>query len=63
MKLAASLLQFAPGRPLSPDAVDFITMDALADSTRAEHVLGLKMTPLRDGLVTYLSPPVARPPA
>lgn len=62
MKLAASLLQFAPGRPLSPDAIDFITMDALADPTRTEHVLGLKMTSLRDGLATYLGPPAAPPP-
>jgi len=62
MKLAASVLRFAPGRPLTPDAVEFITMDALADPTRAEHVLGIKMTPLREGLATYLGPSVARPP-
>jgi NADH dehydrogenase len=61
MKLVASLLQFAPGRPLTPDAVEFITMDALADPTRAEHVLGIKMTPLREGLARYLGRPVARP--
>jgi NADH dehydrogenase len=62
MKLAASVLQFAPGRPLTPDAVEFITKDALADPTRAEHVLGMKMMPLREGLATYLGPSVARPP-
>jgi NADH dehydrogenase len=56
MKPAASLLQFAPGRPLTPDAVEFITMDALADPTRAEHVLGIKMTPLRAALESYLAP-------
>ena len=54
MKLAASVLQFVPGRPLTPDAVDFITMDALADPTRAELTLGIKMTPLREALGTYL---------
>jgi uncharacterized protein YbjT (DUF2867 family) len=54
MKLAASLLQYAPGRPLTPDAVDFITMDALADPTRAELTLGIKMTPLTEALGTYL---------
>jgi NADH dehydrogenase len=54
MKLAASVLQFTPGRPLTPDAVDFITMDALADPTRAELTLGIKMTPLREALATYL---------
>ena len=60
MKLLASLIQFAPGRPLTPDAVEFITMDALADPTRAEHVLGMRMTPLREGLATYLGPSAAR---
>jgi uncharacterized protein YbjT (DUF2867 family) len=54
MKLAASVLQFIPGRPLTPDAVDFITLDALADPTRVELTLGLKMTPLREALATYL---------
>jgi uncharacterized protein YbjT (DUF2867 family) len=54
MKAAASVLQFIPGRPLTPDAVEFITMDALADPTRAEITLGIKMTPLRNALATYL---------
>lgn len=54
MKPVASLLRFAPGQPLTPDAVEFITMDALADSSRVEHVLGIRMTPLRDALETYL---------
>ncbi len=57
MKVAASGLQIAPGRPLTPDAVDFITMNALADSTKAELTLGIKMTALRDALATYLAPP------
>jgi len=56
MKLAASVLQFAPGRPLTPGAVEFITLDALADPTRAELTLGIKMTPLKDALATYLAP-------
>jgi uncharacterized protein YbjT (DUF2867 family) len=55
MKVAASVLQFMPGRPLTPDAVDFITMDALADPTRAELTLGIKMTPLRQALANYLA--------
>ena len=54
MKLVASLLQFAPGRPLTPDAVDFITGDALADSTEIQQKLGIKVTPMRKGLATYL---------
>jgi NADH dehydrogenase len=54
MKLVATVLQFAPGRPLTPDAVDFITSDALADPAEIQQKLGLKLTPLRDGLATYL---------
>jgi uncharacterized protein YbjT (DUF2867 family) len=54
MKLAAAVIQFVPGKPLSPDAVDFITADALADPTEIESVLGLKMMPLREALGTYL---------
>jgi len=54
MKAIASPLQFMPGRPLTPDAVDFITMDALADPAEVQERLGLKMTPLREALATYL---------
>jgi uncharacterized protein YbjT (DUF2867 family) len=54
MKALASVLQFLPGRPLTPDAVDFITMDALADPAQVQERLGLKMTPLREALATYL---------
>jgi NADH dehydrogenase len=54
MKLVASIVQFAPGRPLTPDAVDFITMDALADPSKIEAALGINMTPLREALATYL---------
>lgn len=63
MKLVASVLQFAPGRPLTPNAVDFITGEALADPTEIQQKLGLKVTPLRDGLATYLGvgAPLAAP--
>jgi NADH dehydrogenase len=54
MRLVASVLQYAPGRPLTPDAVDFITMNGLADPVEIEQALGLRMTPLREGLATYL---------
>ena len=57
MKLVASVLQFAPGRPLTPDAVDFITGDALGDSAAIQRALGLPLTPLREGLATYLGKP------
>jgi NADH dehydrogenase len=55
MKLVASVLQFLPGRPLTPDAVDFITADALADPAEIQSKLGIAVRPLREGLATYLS--------
>lgn len=54
MKAQAALLQFLPRPPLTPDAVDFITMDALGDSSELVETLGLRLTPLREGLATYL---------
>ena len=54
MKAVAGFLQFAPGRPLTPDAIEFITGDALADPAEAERVLGIKMTPLYEALATYM---------
>lgn len=52
-KAAGALLQFLPRPPLSPDAVDFITMDAVADNTELMEVLAPELTPLRVGL-SYL---------
>jgi uncharacterized protein YbjT (DUF2867 family) len=54
MKAQSALLQFLPGPPLTPDAVDFITMDALADSSVLVETLGLRLTPLREALASYL---------
>jgi uncharacterized protein YbjT (DUF2867 family) len=54
MKAPAALLQFLPGPPLTPDAIEFITMDGLADSSELVETLGLQLTPLREGLATYL---------
>jgi len=54
MKAVASLVQFAPGRPLTPGAIDFITMDGVADNTNLTASFGLPLTPLRDGLSRYL---------
>ncbi len=53
-KLMARALQFLPGPPLTPDAIDFITFEAIADNTELERVLAPHLTPLRDGLATYL---------
>jgi NADH dehydrogenase len=54
MKAVASLAQFAPGRPLTPDAIDFITMDGVADTGPLQQAFGLPLTPLTEGLQTYL---------
>ncbi len=54
MKFGASVLQHMPGRPLTPDAVDFITMDGVVDTTELREAFGLPLTRLEDGLRTYL---------
>jgi len=41
---------------LTSDAIDFITMDALADPTEVQCKLGITLTPLREALATYLVP-------
>ena len=40
--------------PLTADAIDFITNPAVADNSAVERVLAPKLTPLREGLATYL---------
>jgi uncharacterized protein YbjT (DUF2867 family) len=54
MKTQSALLQFLPGPPLTPDAVDFITMDGLANSSELVETLGVRLRTLREGLATYL---------
>jgi NADH dehydrogenase len=54
MKVVASAIQHAPGRPLTPDAIDFITMDGPVDNTVLIAAFGLPLTTLEDGLATYL---------
>jgi len=53
MKLVASVVQFAPGRPLTPDAIDFILMDPIADTASLREAFGLPLTPLAEALGTY----------
>lgn len=54
MKLGASVLQHVPGRPLTPDAVDFITMDGVVDTGELRETFALPLTPLEEALRTYL---------
>lgn len=53
MKLVASVIQHAPGRPLTPDAIDFILMDPIADTRELQAAFGLPLTSLDDALRTY----------
>jgi uncharacterized protein YbjT (DUF2867 family) len=58
-RLAGALIGLVPlpDRPISPDAVTFITMDALADTTALRAAFPeLRLTPVREGLATYLGP-------
>lgn len=53
-KLLGRLASALPGAPLSSDAVDFITAPATADNTAVLEILHEPLTPLREGLQTYL---------
>ncbi len=53
-KLMATFLQLLPGPPLTPDSIDFITNEAVADNAALERVFSPKLTSLREGLATYL---------
>lgn len=54
MKMVAGIAQHLPGRLLTPDAVDFITMDGVADTGPLVEAFGLRLTPIAEGLATYL---------
>ncbi len=54
-KLVGFFLQILPKPPLSPSAVDFATGEALADTAELLQEFDLRLTPLRDGLATYLA--------
>jgi NADH dehydrogenase len=53
-KFGAFFLQFLPGAPLSPGAIDFATADALADTRSLLQAFDLRPRTLREGLATYL---------
>jgi uncharacterized protein YbjT (DUF2867 family) len=55
VKIPASVIQYLPNAPLSPGAIDFITMDERVDPTAAEQVFGIKFRPLEAGLREYLA--------
>lgn len=53
-KTIGTLTSVLPSPPLSADAIDFITEPAVADTRRLAEVLHPTLTPLREGLATYL---------
>jgi NADH dehydrogenase len=55
VKIAGGVASHLPGRPLTADAIDFITMDGVADTTALQAAFHLPRTPLAAGLRTYLS--------
>lgn len=56
LKLAAWPLQALPRPPLTPAAVDFINQPATVDTAPLLAALPRRLTPLREGLATYLGP-------
>lgn len=54
VKIPASIIQYLPNAPLSPGAVDFITMDERVDPSDAEQVFGITFRSLEAGLREYL---------
>ena len=53
-KVLGTIAGVLPTPPLSADAVDFIAAPAVADTANLQRVLSPKLTPLREGLATYL---------
>jgi NADH dehydrogenase len=54
-KSIGRLASVLPSPPLSADAIDFITEPAVADTSTLEAVLSPRLTPLREGLASYLA--------
>ncbi len=55
-KAIGAVAALSPRPPLTPDAIEFITGAAVADNTALNEVLHPQLTPLREGLATYLAP-------
>ncbi len=54
LRTLAALAARLPGPPLTPDALEFATMGALADSAGVAERLGVRPLSLREGLALYL---------
>jgi NADH dehydrogenase len=56
MKLIAWPMRLLPSPPLTPDAVDFINQPATVDTAPLQATLPRRLTPLDEGLASYLGP-------
>jgi uncharacterized protein YbjT (DUF2867 family) len=56
-KTIGTLSGILPSPPLSADAIDFITEAAVADNAKLVAVMKPRLTPLREGLASYLAAP------
>ena len=56
LKLGAWPLQFLPEPPLTPDAVDLVNQPATVDLSPLVERMPRRLTPLEEGLATYLGP-------
>jgi NADH dehydrogenase len=56
LKLAAAPLTLLPSPPLTPGAIDFINQPATADVGQLLARMPRRLTPLREGLASYLAP-------
>ncbi len=55
LRLAARVLQHLPGRLLTPDGVDFVNQPATVDVAPLLAAMPRRLTPLEEGLATYLT--------
>lgn len=56
MKALTAPLTLLPSPPMTPAAIDFIVQSAPVDTEPLSRLLPRRMTPLREGLATYLTP-------
>lgn len=55
LKALAALAAATPWRPTTPDAIEFVTMNALSNNTVLTDLLGIVPLSFREGLASYLS--------